>query len=70
MGPSVGLILADLGADVIKVEPKGVTRHGICSARARDISRCSTATSGASASISRAKSARRPPSRWSRARTY
>ncbi|VVT02324.1 CoA-transferase [Sphingomonas aurantiaca] len=29
MGPSVGLILADLGADVIKVEPKGgdQTRH-------------------------------------------
>jgi crotonobetainyl-CoA:carnitine CoA-transferase CaiB-like acyl-CoA transferase len=35
MGPSAGVILADLGADVVKVEP--------------GISRCSTATSVPSA---------------------
>ncbi|MGO8921567.1 MAG: CoA transferase [Xanthobacteraceae bacterium] len=52
MGPSAGLILADLGADVIKIEPaNGAIPRGAASASPPVSLPPSTATSAASPSI-------------------
>ena len=50
MGPSAGLVLADMGAEVVRVEPIGGDRTRACWGRARVITRCTTATSRACAS--------------------
>ena len=47
MGPAVGLILGDLGADVIKIEPMGATIPAASRAAAAATSPCITATSPA-----------------------
>jgi crotonobetainyl-CoA:carnitine CoA-transferase CaiB-like acyl-CoA transferase len=52
MGPTAGLVLADLGCDVIKVEPpRMATTRAACRASPSASSATSTATSGASSSI-------------------